>query len=248
MNADAILETRGLRKAYGGLTIFEGLDFTLRRGERHAVIGPNGAGKSTFIHLVSGLTPPSGGSLWLDGRDITTASPRERVKAGLVRTFQINTLFPAFNPLESLVLALCMRDGVAGPGWRATARHRAQIDEAGALLERLGLGPAALKPTRLLPYGEQRLLEVALALALRPRVLLLDEPAAGLSTAQGAALFERVETLAGDTTLLFIEHDMHLVFKYAQRVSVFAAGRMIAQDRPEQVRRDPAVLQAYLGR
>ena len=112
----------------------------------------------------------------------------------------------------------------------------------------MGLGPAALKPTRLLPYGEQRLLEVALALALRPRVLLLDEPAAGLSTAQGAALFERVETLAGDTTLLFIEHDMHLVFKYAQRVSVFAAGRMIAQDRPEQVRRDPAVLQAYLGR
>jgi branched-chain amino acid transport system ATP-binding protein len=247
VSADAILEARGLRKAYGGLTIFEGLDFTLRRGERHAIIGPNGAGKSTFIHLVSGLTPPSDGSLWLEGREITAASPRERVRAGLVRTFQINTLFPELNPLESLVLALCERDELTRPGWRATARCRAQIDEAQALLERFSLGPAALKPTRLLPYGEQRLLEVALALALRPRVLLLDEPAAGLSTAQGAALFERVAALAGDTTLLFIEHDMHLVFKYAQRVSVFAAGRMIAQDRPEQVRRDPAVQQAYLG-
>jgi branched-chain amino acid transport system ATP-binding protein len=247
MNVDPVLETRGLRMAYGGLTIFRALDFALHKGERHAVIGPNGAGKSTFVNLVTGLQKPVGGSIWLGGRDVTAATPQQRVHAGLVRTFQINTLFPALNPLESLVLALCQRDGRARPGWRAVMRMWPQIDEANAMLERFGMQAASLTQTRNLSYGEQRVLEVVLALAMRPQVLLLDEPAAGLSTAQGVALFDQLASLATDTTVLFIEHDMHLVFKYAHRVSVFAAGELIAQGAPDAVRENEQVRKAYLG-
>jgi branched-chain amino acid transport system ATP-binding protein len=247
ITADIVLETRGLRMAYGGLTIFRGLDLALHRGERHAVIGPNGAGKSTFVNLVTGLQKPVGGSIWLGGRDVTAATPQERVRAGLVRTFQINTLFPALNPLESLVLALCQRDGVARPTWRSVSRMSSQISEACAMLERFDMRAAALTQTRHLSYGEQRVLEVVLALAMRPQVLLLDEPAAGLSTAQGVALFDQLSQLAGDTTVLFIEHDMHLVFRYAHRVSVLAAGELIAQGTPDAVRSDVQVRKAYLG-
>jgi branched-chain amino acid transport system ATP-binding protein len=249
MNASVahVLQTRQLRMAFGGLTIFKGLDFALRRGERHAVIGPNGAGKSTFVNLVTGLLRPTGGELLLDGQDVTRSTPQQRVKAGLVRTFQINTLFPSLTPLDSVVLALCQRDGVAKPSLRPVHRCSTQIDEAGALLERFGLIAVCRTPTQELSYGEQRVLEVVLAFAMRPRVLLLDEPAAGLSTAQGVALFEQLAHLAGDTTVLFIEHDMHLVFRFAARVSVFADGEMIAQGTPDEVRGDQAVRKAYLG-
>jgi branched-chain amino acid transport system ATP-binding protein len=233
--------------AFGGLTIFNGLDFSLRRGERHAVIGPNGAGKSTFVNLVTGLLRPTGGELLLDGMEITGATPQQRVKAGLVRTFQINTLFPALTPLDSVVLAVCQRDGVARPSWRPVQRCRAQIDEAATLLERFGLLPSARIPTQALAYGEQRLLEVVLAFAMRPRVLLLDEPAAGLSTAQGVALFEQLTDLARDTTMLFVEHDMHLVFRFADRVSVFAGGTVIAEGTPDEIRANEDVRKAYLG-
>ena len=244
---DTVLETQDLQMAFGGLKIFERLNFSLKKGERHAVIGPNGAGKSTFVNLVTGVLKPTGGRLRLDGRDITGASPQERVRAGLLRTFQINTLFPGLNPLESVVLALCQRDGKADPSLKPVARHEAQIAEGRELLERFGLLDAALTPTRTLPYGQQRILEMTLALALRPRVLLLDEPAAGLSTGQGVALFDQLRELAADTTVLFIEHDMHLVFKYADRVSVFAGGQMISQGTPDEVRADPVVTKAYLG-
>lgn len=244
---ETVLETQDLQMAFGGLKIFERLNFSLKKGERHAVIGPNGAGKSTFVNLVTGLLKPTGGRLQLEGQDITDASPQERVHAGLLRTFQINTLFPGLSPLESVVLALCQRDGRAGPSLKPVARHEAQIAEGRALLERFGLLDAALTPTKTLPYGQQRILEMALALALRPRVLLLDEPAAGLSTGQGVALFDQLREVAADTTVLFIEHDMHLVFKYADRVSVFAGGQMISQGTPDEVRADPVVTRAYLG-
>jgi branched-chain amino acid transport system ATP-binding protein len=248
MSADVVLQTRGLRMSFGGLNVFTNLDFSMTRGERHAVIGPNGAGKSTFVALVTGLLRPTGGQVLLDGRDVTRDSPRQRVAAGLVRTFQINTLFPTLNPLESVVLALCQRDRVARPSLQAVARRTQQIEEAQALLERFGLSQDALTPTRALPYGQQRLLEVVLAYALRPRVLLLDEPAAGLSTAQGHALFEQLATLTEGTTILFIEHDMKLVFRYAHRVSVFAAGTMLAQGTPDEVRAHEGVRKAYLGK
>jgi branched-chain amino acid transport system ATP-binding protein len=243
-----VLETRGLRMAFGGLSVFTGLDFALTRGERHAVIGPNGAGKSTFVGLVTGLLRPTGGQVLLEGRDVTRDSPRRRVHAGLVRTFQINALFATLTPLESMVLALCQRDAVAAPSLVPVARRARQIEEAQALLERFGLAADARTATQVLPYGKQRVLEVALAYALRPRVLLLDEPAAGLSTAQGHALFDQLAALTEGTTVLFIEHDMNLVFSYAQRVSVFAGGTLLAQGTPDEVRADDEVRKAYLGK
>ena len=248
MTADVVLQTRSLAKSFGGLNVFAGLDLSVTRGERHAVIGPNGAGKSTLVALVTGVLAPTAGSVVLDGQDITRSTPQQRVKAGLVRSFQINTLFASLSPLESVLLALCQRDGVARPSLRAVKRLAPQIDESHALLSRFGLGRVALTPTRQLPYGQQRLLEVALAYALRPRVLLLDEPAAGLSTAQGHALFEQLATLTAGTTVLFIEHDMAIVFRYAQRVSVLAGGALLAQGTPDEIRADLAVRRAYLGK
>lgn len=247
MTADVVLQTVGLRKAFGGLRIFDGIDFSLHRGERHAIIGPNGAGKSTFVNLVSGLLRPSGGTVLLEQRDVTRASPQERVHAGLGRTFQINTLFPSLVPLEAVVLALCERDGVTMPSLRPVAGHTARIDEAAELLERFGLLADARQATGLLAYGKQRVLEMVLAFSLKPRVLLLDEPAAGLTTTQGHALFDQLSALAGDTSVLFIEHDMALVFGYAQRVTVLGGGTLIAQGTPDEIRADPLVRKAYLG-
>ena len=247
MSADVMLQTRGLSMAFGGLQVFAGLDFSMKRGERHAVIGPNGAGKSTFVALVTGLLRPTGGQVLLEGRDVTRSSPQQRVAAGLVRTFQINTLFATLTPLQSMVLALCQRDRVARPSLRAVARCTVQIDEGVALLERFGLADDADTPTQALPYGKQRVLEVVLAYALRPRVLLLDEPAAGLSTTQGHALFEQIATLTEGTAVLFIEHDMNLVFGYAHRVSVFAGGTVLANGTPDEVRSHEGVRKAYLG-
>src|SRR5262249_39194409 len=194
----SVLETRDLRMAFGGLVVFENLNFSLRRGERHAIIGPNGAGKTTFVSLVTGLLRPSGGDVMFNGSVITHASPQQRVKAGIARTFQINSLFKALNPLASLVIALAERDGGGGIVPRSVARQTGWIEEASALLAKFGLADDALVTTEKLPYGKQRLLEVALALALRPQLLLLDEPAAGLSTEQGHELFRQLAILTGD--------------------------------------------------
>ena len=247
MTVSTVLETSGLTKSFGGLSIFKGLDFSLQAGERHAIIGPNGAGKSTFVHLVSGLLPPTSGSIRLMGQDVTRATPQQRVRAGLGRTFQINTLFPSLSPLQSIALALCERDGLTAPSLRALARRVDLLDEAAALLDRFGLLAQAQQPTHTLAYGKQRVLEIALALSLQPKVLLLDEPAAGLTTAQGHALFELLTELAGDTSVLFIEHDMALVFGYARRVTVMAGGALLAQGMPDEIRANPVVRKAYLG-
>ncbi|MFN0301963.1 MAG: ABC transporter ATP-binding protein [Burkholderiales bacterium] len=245
--SDVVLETRNLRKAFGGLVVFDRLNFTLGRGERHAIIGPNGAGKSTFVSLVTGLLQPTSGEIVFNGKVVNAQTPQQRVKSGLVRTFQINTLFASLNPLESVALALLERDDRARPSLAKLARETALLDEAQALLEKFGLAGQSLTPTNMLAYGMQRLLEVVMAFALRPQVLLLDEPAAGLSTHQGHALFAQLATLTAGTTVLFIEHDMNLVFRYAERVSVFAAGGMVMQDVPEKVRGDPRVREVYLG-
>jgi branched-chain amino acid transport system ATP-binding protein len=242
-----VLETRDLRMAFGGLVVFENLNFSLKRGERHAIIGPNGAGKTTFVSLVTGLLRPTGGDVVFNGAVITHASPQQRVKAGIARTFQINSLFKALNPLASVVIALSEREGRGGISLRSVARQPKLIEEASALLAKFGLADDALVMTETLPYGKQRLLEVALALALRPQLLLLDEPAAGLSTEQGHELFRQLAFLTADTTVLFIEHDMNLVFRYADRVSVFAAGALVVQDTPDHVRNHPRVREVYLG-
>ena len=236
-----------MHMAFGGLVVFERLNFALGRGERHAVIGPNGDGKTTFVSLVTGLLRPTSGDVLFNGRVITQESPQQRVKAGIARTFQINSLFKALNPLASLVIALAQRDGRANVSLRAVARERELIDEASALLAKFGLADDALTVTETLPYGKQRLLEVALAFALRPQLLLLDEPAAGLSTAQGHELFRQLAVLTADTTVLFIEHDMNLVFRYADRVSVFAAGALVVQDTPDKIRTHARVREVYLG-
>jgi branched-chain amino acid transport system ATP-binding protein len=242
-----ILQARDLHMAFGGLVVFERLNFALGRGERHAIIGPNGAGKTTFVSLVTGLLRPTSGDVLFNGRVITQESPQQRVKAGIARTFQINSLFKALNPLASLVIALAQREGRASVSLRSVARERELIDEATALLAKFGLADDALTVTETLPYGKQRLLEVALAFALRPQLLLLDEPAAGLSTAQGHELFRQLAVLTADTTVLFIEHDMNLVFRYADRVSVFAAGALVVQDTPDKIRTHARVREVYLG-
>ncbi len=242
-----ILATRDLHMAFGGLVVFDCVNFNLNAGESHAIIGPNGAGKTTFVGLLTGLLKPVSGEVLLDGRVMTRDTPQMRVKAGLVRTFQINSLFKALNPLEAVVLALCERDGRASPSLRAVKHESGLIDEAQALLNQFGLGRDALVRTETLAYGKQRLLEIALALALKPRVLLLDEPAAGLSTQQGHEVFEQLLRLSTGTTILFIEHDMGLVFRYADQVSVFAGGSIIAQGTPDNVRKDPRVREVYLG-
>jgi branched-chain amino acid transport system ATP-binding protein len=242
-----ILAARDLHMAFGGLVVFEQLNFALGRGERHAIIGPNGAGKTTFVSLVTGLLRPTSGDVLFNGRVITHESPQQRVKAGIARTFQINSLFKALNPLASLVIALAQREGRANVSLRSVSHERELIDEASALLAKFGLADDALTVTETLPYGKQRLLEVALAFALRPQLLLLDEPAAGLSTAQGHELFRQLAVLTSDTTVLFIEHDMNLVFRYADRVSVFAAGALVVQDTPDKIRTHPRVREVYLG-
>ena len=244
---DFVLKTRNLSMAFGGVKVFNNLDFELMRGECHAIIGPNGAGKTTFVAIITGLLSPTSGEVLLDGRDVTRHSVKQRVAEGIVRTFQINTLFDSLTPMESVVIAICQRDKVAKPSFRAIKHLHSQIDEAYALLEKFGLADDAAVATQLLPYGKQRVLEVVLAYALRPRVLLLDEPAAGLSTSQGRALFEQVVTLAQGTTVLFIEHDMNLVFSYATRVSVFAGGSVIANGTPDEIRAHAGVRNAYLG-
>ena len=238
-SADLVLETRDLHMAFGGLVIFERMNFTLKRGERHAIIGPNGAGKTTFVSLVTGLLKPKSGAVMFEGRDVTRLSPQERVKAGMVRTFQINSLFRALNPLESVALAHL--------SLRHVAAEKELIGEAMELLHQFGLERDAYALTEALPYGKQRLLEIVLALALRPKLLLLDEPAAGLSTQQGHEVFARLAHLPDETTILFIEHDMNLVFSYADVVSVFAAGALVLSDTPENVRKSPRVREVYLG-
>jgi branched-chain amino acid transport system ATP-binding protein len=244
---DIVLQTKGLCIGFGGLKVLTGVDFAMRRGERHAVIGPNGAGKSTFVALLTGIIVPTSGSVLLEGVDVTRASPAGRVKAGLVRTFQINTLFPSLTPLESTMMAICQRDGVAGVSLKTISALKPQIEEAAEYLDKFGLGSDADIPTRALPYGKQRVLEVVLAYALKPKVLLLDEPAAGLTTAQGHALFQQLASLTSGTTVLFIEHDMSLVFSYADRVSVFAGGVVLAQGTPDEIRTHDGVRKAYLG-
>ncbi len=187
------LETRGLSKSFGALTVANAIDFRLERGARHALIGPNGAGKTSFVNLVTGALQPSAGQILLDGEDVTAFSQPARVKRGLARTFQITQLFRGLSVLENVTLAVCERRGVGGDPWRPAGRHRAAIEEAFALLERMGLANHARQPVATLPYGRQRLIEIALALALGPKVLLLDEPAAGVPSGETVRIIEAIE-------------------------------------------------------
>ncbi|MDF1775625.1 MAG: ABC transporter ATP-binding protein [Rhizobiaceae bacterium] len=241
------LETGHLNKAFGKLVVADDISLTLPQGARHALIGPNGAGKTTLINLMTGVLPPDSGHVRLDGKEITGLESDVRVKRGLVRTFQINTLFPKLTPLESVLMAVLEREGISGQWIAPLAARRDAIDEAFGLLTQLGLGDDATRPTHDLAYGQQRLLEIALALATKPKVLLLDEPAAGVPKSESAALFEAIAALPADISVLFIEHDMNLVFTFASRITVLVQGRILTEGSPDEIAHDPQVREVYLG-
>jgi len=218
----------------------------LPKGVRYALIGPNGAGKTTLINLLTGMLAPDGGAIFLGGEEITALKPEARVRRGLARTFQINTLFPHLTALESVTLAVLERDGHAHNWWRGLPGFRGAIAEAQAILDSLKIPPS--NETRELAYGQQRLLEIALALATRPRVLLLDEPAAGVPKDESAALFDAIANLSRSLTVLFIEHDMDVVFRFATQIIVMVGGRILVQGSPDQIGRDERVREVYLGK
>jgi ABC-type branched-subunit amino acid transport system ATPase component len=241
------LQTHGLQKSFGALRVAQDINFTLEAGARHALIGPNGAGKTTFINLITGRLAASAGRILLGGDDITALSQEARVKRGLGRTFQINQLFKGLSVLENVTLAIGEREGVAGDMFRVAGSRRAVVEEAYALLERLRIADEALRPLRELPYGRQRLVEIAIALGLRPKVLLLDEPAAGVPSTESAIILDIIGQLPADIAVLIIEHDMELVFRFAKRITVLVQGAVLIEGTPQEIAADPRVREVYLG-
>ena len=244
----AALSARGLDKSFGSLVVAREIAFELPQGARYALIGPNGAGKTTLINLMTGMLRPDAGHILLGDEEITALPPDRRVSRGLVRTFQINTLFPNLSALEAVTLAVCEREGAARTWWRRLSTYSAAADEAHGILSSLMLGADCYRPTRELPYGRQRLLEIALALATRPKVLLLDEPAAGVPRDESGELFAAIANLSRDITVLFIEHDMNFVFRFASRIIVMVGGRILREGAPEEIAADPQVRELYLGK
>jgi branched-chain amino acid transport system ATP-binding protein len=241
------LATTGLNKSFGSLVVARDIAIALPEGARYALIGPNGAGKTTLINLITGMLKPDSGRILLGPDDVTSLAPDMRVKRGLVRTFQINTLFPHLSALEAVTLAVCERRGVAAQWWRRLPAYRDAVDEAYGILASLQLGDDCTRPTHALAYGQQRLLEIALALATSPKVLLLDEPAAGVPRGESAALFEAIAGLPADITVLFIEHDMNIVFRFATRIIVLVRGAVLVEGTPDEIAADPLVREVYLG-
>ncbi|WP_244670667.1 ABC transporter ATP-binding protein [Rhodoplanes elegans] len=247
MSPVPVLETRRLEKRFGGIVASNDVNLSIARGARHALIGPNGAGKTTLVNMLTGVLKPSGGEILLDGREITTLDPHQRVRLGIARTFQINQLFADLTPVETLGLAISERLGTGTHFWRVPGTRPEVVDEIAALLERFGLADVMHERTGVLPYGKQRLLEIALAFACRPRVLLLDEPAAGVPEAERHEILAAVAGLPADVTVLLIEHDMDIVFTFADRISVLVNGQLFVEGTPDEVARDPRVKAVYLG-
>jgi ABC-type branched-subunit amino acid transport system ATPase component len=243
----AMLETRGLCKSFGALEVARDVNFRLERGARHALIGPNGAGKTTFINLLTGVLPPSRGSVLLEDEDVTSLPQARRVKRGIARTFQINQLFRGLTVQENVCIAVSERLGVGGSMLRAAGRRADVLDEATRLIDMLKLGENAGRRIGELPYGRQRLVEIAIALGLQPRVLLLDEPAAGIPSAESHILLDAIATLPKDIAVLIIEHDMDLVFRFAERITVLVSGAVFAEGTPTEIAGNREVRSVYLG-
>ena len=243
----AALQTTHLMRRFGGLIATKDVSITLERGARHALIGPNGAGKTTLINLLTGVLSPSSGSIALDGQDITRASRASRVALGLVRTFQINQLFPGLSPLQTVGLAVSRRLGLDRNMFRAIGSDSRVIEQSVDVLERFDLIDVMNRRTSSLPYGKQRLLEIAVAVACGPRVLLLDEPAAGVPEGERGEIMDGLAALPADVTVLLIEHDMDLVFRFASRISVLVAGALLMEGTAAEVAADPRVREVYLG-
>jgi branched-chain amino acid transport system ATP-binding protein len=241
------LETRALAKQFGGLKVTRDLSLRIAQGARHAVIGPNGAGKTTVINLLTGVLKPNGGRILLEGNDITDLSVHDRVRRGLSRTFQINQLYADLTPLETIGLVVSERLGRGSDWWRRMGTRDDVNAEIAENLSRFHLLDVMNEPTATLPYGKQRLLEIAVAIATKPRVLLLDEPAAGVPEGERHDILAAVAALPRDVTVLLIEHDMDLVFSFADRISVLVNGALLVEGSPEEVARDPQVKAVYLG-
>jgi branched-chain amino acid transport system ATP-binding protein len=244
----ALLETHGLCKNFGALEVSRELNFRLETGARHALIGPNGAGKTTFVNLLTGLLKPSRGQVLLQGQDVTHLAQAGRVKRGIARTFQINQLFRGLTVLENVYIAIAERTGVARSMLRPAGTHKGVIDQAMHLLETLRLADEAGRRIVELPYGRQRLVEIAIALGLEPRVLLLDEPAAGVPSAESHIILDAIAALPEEIGVLIIEHDMDLVFRFAQRITVLVSGAIFAEGTPDEIAANRDVRAVYLGR
>jgi branched-chain amino acid transport system ATP-binding protein len=243
----AAVQTTALSKSFGGFKANADVSLTVAPGARHALIGPNGAGKTTFINLLTGVLPVTSGSIALHGEDVTGVSQQGRVRRGMARTYQINQLFMELTPIEAVSLAIAERQGSGARWWNRVGRDSGVIDEAEALLRRMKLGELMTRRTRTLPYGRQRLLELALGLACRPKLLLLDEPAAGVPEDERHDVLDSVAALPDDVTVLLIEHDMELVFSFADRISVLVQGQLFAEGSVDEISADPRVKAVYLG-
>ena len=241
------LEITGLNKNFGALAVAQNIDFRLEGGARQALIGPNGAGKTTFINLLTGALAPTSGRVCLNGIDVTRESQWQRSRRGLARTFQINQLFRGLTVLDNVCLAVAERTRAARSWLRPRGRRTQVGDEAIELLRTLRLHDDALTLVGELPYGRQRLVEIVIALAQRPRVLLLDEPSAGVPSSEAGLILDVIEGLAEDISVLIIEHDMELVFRFAERITVLDSGRILAEGSPEEIAADSRVRAVYLG-
>jgi ABC-type branched-subunit amino acid transport system ATPase component len=241
------LETQGLMKQFGGLKVTRDLSLKVAQGARHALIGPNGAGKTTVINLLTGVLRPDGGRILLEGNDIMDLPVHVRVLRGLSRTFQINQLYPDLTPIETIGLAVSERLGRGGDWWRVMGTREDVNAEIAENLDRFHLTDVMNEPTATLPYGKQRLLEIAVAIATKPRVLLLDEPAAGVPESERHDILAAVAALPREVTVLLIEHDMDLVFSFADRISVLVNGAMLVEGTPDEVAHDARVKAVYLG-
>lgn len=242
-----LLRVEGISKSFGGIAVTRNVSMTLGSGARVALIGPNGAGKTTFVNLVTGALAPSQGRVVLGGVDVTRSSVAERVRRGLVRTFQVSRLFRELTVVDNIALAILQRQGRSGEVFRDARRDALVETEALDLLQTLRILPLAGRRVGEIAYGQQRLLELAIALALRPKVLLLDEPAAGVPQDQSSLIIEAMERLPPDIAVMMIEHDMDLVFRFARNVIVLAGGELIFEGPPAAVAADARVREAYLG-
>ncbi len=242
-----VLETRGLLKRFGGITPTNDVSIQVEKGARRALIGPNGAGKTTLINLLTGVLEPTAGSIWLDGADITQLAPHQRVRRGIVRTFQINQLFGELTPLQSLALTVSSRLGLSGGWWKPLGNDPRVTKACEKLLAQFHLADEMNQKVGLLAYGKRRLLEIATALACEPRVLLLDEPVAGVPEGECEEIFDIINALPADVSVLLIEHDMDLVFNFATSVTVLVNGAVFAEGSVDAIANDPRVKAVYLG-
>ena len=247
MTADIVLRTQGLSKRFGGITATDNVSLNVRRGARHALIGPNGAGKTTLINQLTGVLAPSQGQVLLGDLDITALAPHRRVALGLARTFQINQLYASLTPSQSLGLAVASQRDAGRRWWQPMGADPQIAAEVAALLDQFRLTEHADQATRTLPYGKRRLLEIGLAVAMKPQVLLLDEPAAGVPAAERQDILATVAALPAEVAVVLIEHDMDLVFSFAHWITVLVNGAVLTEGPPAQIAADPQVRAVYLG-